>query len=271
MVLIRSLRGSPKLILYALLLLAAYQIWHWSRDSHRPSNSAAHKAHIHMSAALKVLTVTPRAKHTATIIFVHGLGDTGYGWKPVADMFSAEMQHVKWVLPHAFDIYEFGGAINAREDEEGMLKTVYALNQLITAEVDAGIPADRILLGGFSQGAAMTLLTGLTTERRLAGLTVLSGWLPLRLKIKAMMNDHAKKLPIFWGHGKADPIVRFDRATLSLEHIKTQFGLNVSVPPEKVLEGGIEFHAYDGLPHSVDDKELEDLKTFLQKVLPPRD
>ncbi|KAH9899448.1 Phospholipase/carboxylesterase [Cubamyces lactineus] len=239
-----------------------------------------------MSAALKVLSVAPRAKHTATIIFVHGLGDTGYGWKPVADMFAGEMQHVKWVLPHAptipvtanggmqmpgwFDIYEFG-SINSREDEEGMLKTAHALNQLITAEVDAGIPADRILLGGFSQGAAMSLLTGITTERRLAGLAVLSGWLPIRTKVKAMMNDHAKKLPIFWGHGKMDPIVQYDRATMSLEYIKAQLGLNTLVSPDKVLEGGIEFHSYDFLPHSVDDKELADLKTFLKKVLPPRD
>ena len=88
-----------------------------------------------------------------------------------------------------FDIYEFG-SINAREDEEGMLKTMHALNQLITAEVDAGIPADRILLGGFSQGAAMSLLTGITTERRLAGLAVLSGWLPLRTKVKAVSMIH---------------------------------------------------------------------------------
>ena len=67
-----------------------------------------------------------------------------------------------------------------------MLETVHQLNQLITAEVDAGIPADRIVLGGFSQGAAMSLLTGLTAERRLAGLGVLSGWLPARNKAKAV-------------------------------------------------------------------------------------
>lgn len=69
-----------------------------------------------------------------------------------------------------------------------MLKTVHSLNQLITAEVDAGIPANRIVLGGFSQGGAMTLLTGLTAERRLAGLAVLSGWLPLRNSFKSVRH-----------------------------------------------------------------------------------
>ena len=82
-----------------------------------------------------------------------------------------------------FDIADFDFEI---EDEPGMLRTVSSLNQLITAEVDAGIPSDRIILGGFSQGAAMTLLTGLTSERKLGGLIVLSGWLPLRNKIKAV-------------------------------------------------------------------------------------
>lgn len=86
-----------------------------------------------------------------------------------------------------FDVFEFG-SINAREDEDGMLKTVHALNQLITAEVDAGIPANRIVLGGFSQGAAMSLLTGITSERRLSGIAVLSGWLAIRNKAKAVSS-----------------------------------------------------------------------------------
>ena len=91
---------------------------------------------------------------------------------------------LKLYLPSIrFDIADFDFEI---EDEPGMLRTVSSLNQLITAEVDAGIPSDRIILGGFSQGAAMTLLTGLTSERKLGGLIVLSGWLPLRNKIKAV-------------------------------------------------------------------------------------
>lgn len=85
-----------------------------------------------------------------------------------------------------------------------------------------------------------------------------------------MLSDHAKKLPIFWGHGKEDPIVHFDRATMSLEFLKTQMGFK-TVEPEAVLEGGIEFHGYDGLAHSADPEELEDLKKFLKKVLPAQD
>ena len=85
-----------------------------------------------------------------------------------------------------------------------------------------------------------------------------------------MVSDHAKKLPIFWGHGKADPIVRFDRATMSLEYLKTQMGIQ-TVEPSAVLNGGIEFHGYDGLPHSADPEELDELKVFLKKVIPAQE
>ena len=67
-----------------------------------------------------------------------------------------------------------------------MLDTVRSINQLITAEVDTGIPSERIVLAGFSQGGAMSLLTGLTNERKIGGMAVMSGWLPLRNKFKAV-------------------------------------------------------------------------------------
>ena len=90
----------------------------------------------------------------------------------------------------------------SHEDEAGMLASVRTISQLVAEEVDAGIPSERIIVGGFSQGSAISLLTGLTIERKIAGLVCLSGWLGLSDKAAAMQTDHAKKLPIFWGHGK---------------------------------------------------------------------
>lgn len=82
-----------------------------------------------------------------------------------------------------------------------------------------------------------------------------------------MLSDHAKKIPTFWGHGTADPLVRFDRARQSLEVLENQLGIKKATA-ETVLEGGIEFHAYEGLQHSADPAEIDDLKTFLKKVIP---
>ncbi|KAJ7223956.1 Phospholipase/carboxylesterase/thioesterase [Mycena rebaudengoi] len=230
-------------------------------------------------APLKLLTVPALSKHTATVIFVHGLGDTGNGWKPVADMFQRDLPHVKWVLPHSpsmsvtanggmvmpswFDILSFG--FDSEEDQPGMLKTAHSLNQLITAEVDAGIPASRIVLGGFSQGGAMSLLTGLTAERKLAGLAIMSAWLPLRNQFKSMASAHAASIPIFWGHGSADPLVKYEFARSSADYIMK----NLGVPEASSGElKGLSFNTYNGIGHTTNQKELDDLKGWLKKAVP---
>lgn len=81
-----------------------------------------------------------------------------------------------------FDIYSFG--FDVEEDEEGMRQSAGMINELIKYEISNGTDPSRIVLGGFSQGATMSLLTGLTGELKLAGLVVLSGWLPLKQKFK---------------------------------------------------------------------------------------
>lgn len=101
-------------------------------------------------------------------------------------------------MPGWFDILTLGDVL-ARQDEDGMLKSVNLLHRLITEEVDAGIPADRIIVGGFSQGrfpsllylnsgAAIALLGGYSCERKLAAVVGLSGWLPLHTKFAAVMT-----------------------------------------------------------------------------------
>jgi predicted esterase len=72
------------------------------------------------------------------------------------------------------------------EDEVGMSQSIACLDALLAELVAGGVDPSRLVLGGFSQGAAMTLLTGLTTGTPLAGLFVLSGRLPLRRKIKSV-------------------------------------------------------------------------------------
>ncbi|EPQ58936.1 Phospholipase/carboxylesterase [Gloeophyllum trabeum ATCC 11539] len=238
-----------------------------------------------MASALKILTVAPRTKHTATVIFVHGLGDTGYGWKPVADMFQGDpgLSHVKWVLPHSpsrrvtanmgmempswFDILSFG--FDSPEDEEGMLETQQSLEQLISNEVLEGIDPSRIVLGGFSQGGAMSLLTGLTIDKKLGSIVVLSGWLALRNKIKNMVSPHAKSVPIFWGHGTSDPLIKYQFALDSLEFMKSNLEINTierkSASPNS---GGVVFNSYPGIGHSTSQQELDDLREWLKQMLP---
>ncbi|KAG6910143.1 hypothetical protein DXG01_012902 [Tephrocybe rancida] len=231
---------------------------------------------------VKSLTVPSIAKHTATVVFVHGLGDTGRGWKPVADMFKDDpgLAHVKWILPHSpirsvtanmgmempswFDIYSFG--FNTDEDEVGMLQSARMINQLIDTEVASGTDPSRIVLGGFSQGATMSILTGLTGERKLAGIAVLSGWLPIRHKFKSLASSHASSIPVFWGHGSVDPLVKFEYCKGSADFLANELAIPRSTSPDQ--HKGLSYHLYEGMGHTTNPQELNDLREWIKKALP---
>lgn len=190
------------------------------------------------------------------------------------------LAHVKWLLPHSpiqavkanmgiempswFDIYSFG--FDTTEDEAGMLKSAGMINELIKHEIDVnGIDPSRIVLGGFSQGGTMSLLAGLTGPHRLAGLVVLSGWLPLRHKFKAMASQNAASTPIFWGTGSADPLVKAQFAEDSSKFLIDQVGIPVAKPGEF---GGLSYNVYEGMGHATVPKELDELKAFIKKAIP---
>ncbi|KDE04249.1 hypothetical protein MVLG_05277 [Microbotryum lychnidis-dioicae p1A1 Lamole] len=185
---------------------------------------------------MSVMTVLPKGKHTATIIFSHGLGDSAAGWYPFAQALAPRFKHVKWVLPTAptqpvtlnggmpmnswFDIRSLTPTNSSQEDERGLLASVRTISDLVASEVDAGIPANRIVVGGFSQGAVVSLAVGATLERKLAGLISLSGFLMLADKLKSMQVDHAPSYPVFWGHGTGDPVVRYQWGEMSVQKLR---------------------------------------------------
>jgi predicted esterase len=94
------------------------------------------------------------------------------------------------VMPAWFDMFSFnlptGNFVPGEEDEEGMMQSIASLDELLNQLVASGVEPSRIVLGGFSQGAAMSLLTGLTTTRKLAGLFALGARLPIRQKVKTV-------------------------------------------------------------------------------------
>lgn len=70
--------------------------------------------------------------------------------------------------------------LSAGEDTEGIQRAASSIHNMIEEEVKGGIPSNRILIGGFSQGGALSLYSALTTPHNLAGVVSLSCWLPLR-------------------------------------------------------------------------------------------
>ena len=90
-----------------------------------------------------------------------------------------------------------------------MLRSVSTINSIISEQIDKGIPAERIILGGFSQGGAMSLFSGLTAPVKLAGIVALSAYLVLHYKLVSNLPDPQmnKETPVFFGHGDSDQVV----------------------------------------------------------------
>ncbi|KAI5104120.1 acyl-protein thioesterase 1 [Silurus meridionalis] len=224
-----------------------------------------------MSAPLPAIVPAAR-KATAAVIFLHGLGDTGHGWAEA--MAGIRTPHVKYICPHApvmpvtlnmnmampswFDIIGLGP--NAKEDETGIKKAAESINALIDQEVKNGIPSHRIVLGGFSQGGALSLYTALKSQRMLAGVVALSCWLPLRNSLSKSVIGANKEIPVLQCHGEADPLVPLIFGCLTVEKLKTILNPN-----------SITFKTYPGMPHSACPEEMMDIKQFIEKQLPPID
>lgn len=205
---------------------------------------------------------------TATIIVLHGLGADGNDFVPFADEIDLSAKgNVRWVFPHAptmpvtinngyvmrawYDI--LGMELVRREDEAGLRRSMASVHALIDRERSRGIAANRIVLAGFSQGCAMTLLAGLRYPQRLAGLVGMSGYLPLADTLAAERNAANADVPIFMAHGRFDPVVPFERGAASRD-------LLVSLGHQ------VEWHEYP-MQHSVCAPEIDDLRGWLLKVL----
>ncbi|KIL64593.1 hypothetical protein M378DRAFT_105926 [Amanita muscaria Koide BX008] len=232
-------------------------------------------------------------RHTATVIWLHGLGDTGQGMRVAANKLSLHplLGHVKIILPSApimpvtgkgrrlmsswFDCLSFD-IENRREDEEGLFRAVGWINEIIQAERKAGIPPSRIIVGGLSQGGALAMLTGLTTAEHLAGVFLLSSYVPLRRKVQDVATNLAARLPLFWGHGKCDGQVKYDFALASAKQLASDLGVRFQLKEkaqtredlEKNGIDGIRFHSYPSLGHWIAPDELDDLVVWAAYLLP---
>uniref|UniRef100_A0AC11CNR1 Lysophospholipase 1 n=1 Tax=Ovis aries TaxID=9940 RepID=A0AC11CNR1_SHEEP len=209
-----------------------------------------------MSAPLPAIVPAAR-KATAAVIFLHGLGDTGHGW---AEAFAGiRSSHIKYICPHAFDI--IGLSPDSLEDETGIKQAAENVKALIDQEVKNGIPSNRIILGGFSQGGALSLYTALTTQQKLAGVTALSCWLPLRASFpQGPIGGVNRDISILQCHGDLDPLVPLMFGSLTAEKLKTL-----------VNPANVTFRTYAGMMHSSCQQEMMDIKQFIDKLLPPID
>src|SRR6185295_15442144 len=162
-------------------------------------------------------------KPVGSIIWLHGLGANGNDFVPIANELKMDDLALRFIFPHAplravtlnnghvmpawFDIYSLDR--NQIIDEQGISDSNALLKHYIDHEVEQKIPANKIVLAGFSQGAVIALTTGLHYSSALAGLIALSGYLPGIEKNTHALGNANKNTPIFIGHGKEDTLIPY--------------------------------------------------------------
>jgi phospholipase/carboxylesterase len=217
---------------------------------------------------LTVLEAQTGENPTATILIMHGLGADGRDFLSIAEQLDlSSIGPVRFLFPNApvipvsinggypmpawYDI--LGADLVKREDEAGLRQSQAAIEALLTHEKSRGIAANRIVLAGFSQGCAMTLMTGLRHSEGLAGLLCMSGYLPLADKTAAERSAANQDTPIFLAHGRRDPVVTFARAQASRDAL-----IALGYSPD--------WHEYE-MEHSLCAEEIADIESWLCQVL----
>jgi predicted esterase len=176
-------------------------------------------------------------------------------------------------MPGWYDIKSLSTLDDREEDEAGIIKSRDYFHSLIDQEIEKGIPANRIVIGGFSQGGAMSLLSGVTYKNQLGGVFGLSCYLLLQKKIKDMIptDNPNQNTPIFMGHGDADQVVAHKWGKKSAD-VLTEHGYKVDFRTYKYVIPKLTHimtNALRGLVHSADDSEIDHLEAYLNQQIPP--
>ena len=217
--------------------------------------------------SIETIEVETGAKPVAAVIWLHGLGADGHDFEPIVpELRLPASKPVRFIFPNApqrpvtinngmrmrawYDILHMGGGA---EDEAGIRASQGSLESLIAGEVKRGIPQDKIVLAGFSQGGAVVLQTALRQHQRLAGVMALSTYLPLANTLAKERAPENNDIPIFMAHGTYDNMIGMDRAMLSRDALLA-------------LGYKLDWHAYP-MPHSVCPEEISAIAAFLLRIL----
>ena len=213
------------------------------------------------------LTIETNQSPQASVIWLHGLGADGHDFESIVPQLGLPKElSVRFIFPHApsipvslnggyimpawYDIKQ--NDLGIEHDRDGIVQSAQSIQMLIEQEQMSGIPAHRIILAGFSQGAAMALHTGLRQSQRLAGIMALSGYLLLPTET-ASWHAKSKETPVFMAHGVHDPVVTYALGESSYQKLKDQ-------------NYAVQWHSYP-MEHSICLEEIKHIGKWIIQQL----
>ncbi|HET8948584.1 MAG TPA: dienelactone hydrolase family protein [Candidatus Polarisedimenticolia bacterium] len=174
-----------------------------------------------MAELLRAVEIETGGKVRASILWLHGLGADGHDFEPIVPHLGLDGRGVRFIFPHAprravtinmgllmpawFDVR--AQDFSARIDDIGIRASAAQVEALLARERERGVPAERILLAGFSQGGVIALHVALRAKERLAGAIGLSTFLPGMVLTPEELTPDNAGLPVFMAHGDDDPLI----------------------------------------------------------------
>jgi len=205
---------------------------------------------------------------TSAVIWLHGLGASGHDFEPIVPML--DMPNTRFVFPHApkrpvtinmgmvmpawYDILSFDRS-GVRESEEDIRDAMRLVENLLERERERGIPSERTVLAGFSQGGAVALCTANRHAHVLGGVMVLSAYEVLGDSLEAERSEASKTPPALFCHGRLDEVVPVWLGKAAYER-------TAALDPDRVID----WHDY-AMGHEVCPEEIGQIRQWLHGVV----
>jgi len=216
---------------------------------------------------LQTIEIRPETAHKYSVIWLHGLGADGHDFEAIVPELGLPEEHgIAFIFPNApvqavtinggmemrswYDILEM--SLERKVDKQGIFQSSALIEQLISKEIQKGIPSENILLAGFSQGGVVALHTALRFTESLAGILALSTYLPTIEELKTEAAKENQTTPIFMAHGEMDGVIDMRAAKTAFSQLKA-------------LQYPVSWHQYE-MDHAVCQQEIGDISIFIRKV-----
>lgn len=216
-----------------------------------------------MSESLETIVIEADGTPAGAVIWLHGLGADAHDFEPIVPLLNLN-QPLKFVFPNApvrpvtinagmemrawYDI-DPGAPLAGEADIQ---ESAAAIESLVEAQVRSGLPTEKIVLAGFSQGGVIALQVGLRAEHPFAGIMALSTYVHDHEHLAEKVSFASIDTPIFMAHGLADPMIPIARAVTSREALTA-------------LNYQVEWHEY-GMGHQVCPEEIEHIANWLNRI-----
>lgn len=230
--------------------------------------AATEKPGVGSDPALETVEISSGQNPSAAVIWLHGLGADGHDFEPIVPQLAwPGAPDIRYVFPHApvrpvtinggmamrawYDILTLTS--ERGHDREGVVDSVNQVAGLLQREIANGIPPERIIIAGFSQGGAVALQLALRYPRSLAGVVALSSYMLFADRIESQRSEANARLAAFVAHGTVDPVVPIAMGESAAKQLES-------------MGHPVEWHTYP-MAHAVCPEEIQHLRDWMRTRL----